>query len=54
MVLTDGGRMRPLHPTLLMQYSSSRPTYAGLMFTYTSNRCADDIVDGIDREKELL
>jgi hypothetical protein len=24
MVLTDGGRIIPLHPTLLMQYSSSR------------------------------
>ncbi len=32
--MTDSGRMRPLHPTLLIQYSSSRPTYAGLMFTY--------------------
>ncbi len=26
MNLTDGGRRRPLHPTLLIQYSSSRPT----------------------------
>ncbi len=26
MVLTDGGRIRPLQPTLFIQYSSSRPT----------------------------
>ena len=34
MILTSGLRIRPLQPTLFMQYSSSRPTYAGLILTY--------------------
>jgi hypothetical protein len=35
--LTAVGRIIPLHPTLLMQYSSSRPTYAGLILTYDNS-----------------